>query len=66
MTEKIICPWCGNEMFYYERKKRGYEYYGYYLCRLCDSRAPQVANVDVDLADLKSYAHEKAMRTIKT
>jgi hypothetical protein len=55
MTEKITCPWCGNEMFY-----------GYYLCRLCDSRTPMVTNVDVDLADLKSYAHEKAQRNINT
>ncbi|MDD3021979.1 MAG: hypothetical protein PHX61_13515 [Alphaproteobacteria bacterium] len=63
MTEKVFCPWCGGEMFYYERKKRGYEFFGYYWCRACDARAPKVTNIEIDLADLKSAANEKARRT---
>ena len=60
--DKVICPYCGAEMFYFERRTNGYGVMGYYLCRACESRAPRVDNIGIDAADMKAAAYAAAMR----
>ena len=60
--DKVYCPYCGTEMFYFERRTKGYGVMGYYLCRTCESRAPRIENIDIDAADMKAAALTAAMQ----
>jgi DNA-directed RNA polymerase subunit RPC12/RpoP len=60
--DKVRCPYCGNEMFYFERKTTGYGVMGYYLCRACEARAPRIDNIRIDAADMKDAAYAAAMQ----
>ena len=59
--DKVYCPYCGTEMFYFERRTKGYGVMGYYLCRTCESRAPRIDNNGIDAADIKAAAYAAAI-----
>lgn len=62
MSEKVLCPYCGTEMFYYERNVKGYRFMGYYFCRECRSRAPRIDNIGIDACDMKDTAKAAALQ----